>query len=377
MKSRLIKSYIFRNGFIGLILIVVLSLLMNPTTRPDQPELRAAAENMEQSLAVIKEYCLQHQINVNNPEDPGHTGLIGPEWSELATTIGDPEAKRSTINPNFAALIVHLLKEAGVKRGDTIAIGSSGSFPALLIASLSAAKAMKVYPVVIFSFGSSSFGASNPDFNIWDMYRLLLENHVTDIWPVAASFGGEDDTGSEFEPALTDRLRSSLREAGIPLISETDLRKNVAIREQYYFADFRPTDVSFENFTDEPPPPLIHHSIKAFINSGGGYANLGSSPAVLSLKPGLVNNARIPEPAEQGMIHEMLIRHIPVIHLLYIKGLARKYNLPWDPVLQPAITRQSLQFETDRRPVVLLISLAGLCWFLLFLIRYRMLFNNR
>ena len=94
---------------------------------------------MEKSLRIINDYCIQNQINTDNPEDTGHTGLIGPEWSDLTTTLGDPEAKRTTINPNFAGLIAELLIQAGVKQGDTIAIGSSASFPALLIASLSAA----------------------------------------------------------------------------------------------------------------------------------------------------------------------------------------------------------------------------------------------
>jgi hypothetical protein len=33
----------------------------------------------------------------------------------------------------------------------------------------------------------------------------------------------------------------------------------------------------------------------------------------------------------QGVVWEMGRRRIPVIHLLYIKGLAEKYGLPWDP----------------------------------------------
>ncbi|MFA5815540.1 MAG: poly-gamma-glutamate system protein [Bacteroidales bacterium] len=351
------ERFLLINGLIGIGLMVALSMLFKSSGNSAFAELRIAAENMKQSLKVIEDYCIQHQINTDNPEDPRHTGLIGPEWSELTTTVGDPEAKRTTINPNFAALIAHLLKETGVKKGDTIAIGSSASFPALLIASLSAAKALELNPVVIISFGSSSFGASNPDFTFWDLYHLLLDRHMIDFKPVAASIGGEDDTGLEFDRNISDRFRRSLEEAGIPLITEKDLQINRSIREKFYFAG-------------NP------HRIKAFINSGGGFANLGSSQAVLNIKPGLVRKVQIPEPEKQGMIHTMLLKKIPVIHLLFIKGLAQKYNLPWDPASQPQITQHSIQFNGRQDPAILIFSLIGLLWFILVLMWYRMLYNS-
>lgn len=350
------ERFLLTNSLIGIGLTVILFILFNTREKPEAPELRLAAENMEQSLKLIREYCIQHRINTDNPEDTRQTGLIGPEWSEITTTIGDPEAKRTTVNPNFAALIAHLLLEAGVKKGDTIAIGSSASFPALMIASLSAASALELYPLVIISFGSSSFGASNPDFTLWDIYRLLLDNKIIDYGPAAASTGGEDDTGTEFEAKVSGRIRLSLSEAGIPLIAEKDLQRNRREREKIYF-------------NGNPG------RIKAFINSGGGYANTGSSPSVLNIRPGLVKKARIPEPEQQGMIHTMLGRKIPVIHLLFIKGLAQQYNLPWDPVSQPGITDQSVQFDEGRNPGILIISFIGLCWFTWLMVRYRMQYS--
>lgn len=356
-KKKSNQFYLLANGLIGIGLMVVLSLPFRTSGNPDSGKLRLAAENMQQSLKIIQDYCIKNQINTSNVEDPHHTGLIGPEWSEITTTMGDPEAKRTTINPNFAALIAKLLQEAGVKKGDTIAIGSSASFPALLIASLSAAKALDLHPLIILSFGSSSFGASNPDFTLWDINHLLLDHHIIDFKPVAASIGGKDDTGSEFDRNFTDRIRFSLLESGIPLISEKDLQKNRSIREKFYF-------------NGNP------HRIKAFINSGGGVANLGSSQSVLNIKPGLIKKAQIPEPEKQGMIHSMLQQKIPVIHLLFIKGLAQKYHLAWDPASQPGITAQSVQFNGSRNPLVLIFSVIGLLWFTFVLIRYRMLYNS-
>jgi hypothetical protein len=117
MKRTLNKElFLLINGLIGISLMIALSVFFKSTDKSGNPELFIAAENMERSLKIIQDYCIQNHINTGNPEDPQHTGLIGPEWSGITTTIGDPEAKRTTINPNFAALIAHFLQQAGVKR---------------------------------------------------------------------------------------------------------------------------------------------------------------------------------------------------------------------------------------------------------------------
>jgi hypothetical protein len=43
----------------------------------------------------------------------------------------------------------------------------------------------------------------------------------------------------------------------------------------------------------------------------------------------------IPPKAERGVLFEMAARNVPIIHLLYIKGLALQYGLPWDPIPLP------------------------------------------
>jgi poly-gamma-glutamate system protein len=351
------ERFLLVSGLIGIGLMAAVSLLSGTGSRPGSPELLAAAETMDQSIRIIRDYCLEHQINTENPEDPQQSGMIGPEWSEITTTTGDPEAKRTTLNPGFAALIAHLLREAGVKKGDTIAIGSSASFPALLIASLSAARALDVYPLVIISMGSSSFGASNPDFNLWDIYQLLLDRGIFETGPVAASIGGGDDTGTEFGKDISDRLKLSLQESGVPMIYAKDLPQNRAERGKYYF-------------NGNPK------RVKAFINSGGGHANIGSSHEVLKLKPGLVTRAVIPETDKQGMIHVMLQNDIPVIHLLFIKGLAQKYNLQWDPAKQQVASAELYDFNGNRHPAAFILSLTGMLWFTLVMMRYRALYGS-
>jgi poly-gamma-glutamate system protein len=276
-----------------------------------------AAVIMDQAIQTIRGHRVKGGIHFNLQADPNRTGLIGPEDSPQMTTLGDLEAKRSTTNPNVAAYIVYLLCEAGVRSGDRIGIASSGSFPALLVASLAAAKAMKVTPVTIVSLGASSYGATDPDFTILDIYEQLERDGIFDAVPAAVSLGGDRDVGLDLDAEIRDRLAEKIQASGISYIHEPDLGRNVAERLKIY----------------QPEP---HRTISAFINSGGGDANLGTSPLALEVRPGLNRNLTLPAAAERGVLFEMSARKVPVIHLLFIRGLATQAGLPWDPIPLPA-----------------------------------------
>jgi hypothetical protein len=73
-----------------------------------------------------------------------------------------------------------------------------------------------------------------------------------------------------------------------------------------------------------------------------------------------------------GVVFAMAKRHIPVIHLLHIKGLVLKYGLPWDPTPLPKIPEAgSLQFHSA--PNVTFIGISALYLILLVAI----LFSHR
>jgi poly-gamma-glutamate system protein len=282
-----------------------------------QTEIKAA-EIMGAAISVIRDYCLESGIKIDKKTDPNNTGLIGTELSEITTTLGHLQAKRTTTNANFAALIVNLLNEAGVSTGDTVAFGCSASFPALMIASMAATTAMGIHPVVIISLGSSSYGANNPDFNLLDIYELLISKKVFDVLPAAISLGGEKDIGEDFELNAKQQLIQQIKESKLPFIYEKGLQKSIKKRMAIYKGE------------------LADRRISAFINIGGSQSNMGISGLVLKVKPALNQNIKeIPEINERGVIFEMAVLGIPVIHLLYIKGLVLKYNLPWDPIPLP------------------------------------------
>jgi poly-gamma-glutamate system protein len=283
----------------GLASIILLTIALIITGKSKSfyhtQEERRAFDYMKSAIEIVSEQ--------NN--------LIGPEISDITTTLGDRAAKRTSLHPAMAPLIVRLLRSAGVKSGDTVALGCSGSFPGLLIASLSAAQAMGIEPVVILSLGSSSFGASDPEFTIFDLNLMLFEKGFTSHLPTAVSLGGDMDVGTEFDKEMKSILIEKIKGRGISLIYEENLEANRAMRDSIYFGG-------------------TSDRIKAFINSGGGYASMGTSSLSLLLKPGLVRRAQMPDPDSRGVIHDMIEKDIPVIHLLHIKGLAQRYHIPWD-----------------------------------------------
>lgn len=328
-----LKWIIIVASIVGLAAYLSLQIFSSESPLPYSDPMIHAARIMEKAVSAIGHYCDSSGIQIDVTLDPNHTGLIGSEISELATTLGNLKAKRTTTNPNFAALIVHLLERTGVTAGDTIAIGCSASFPALMIASLAAAKAMDVYPIIIISLGASSHGATNPDFNLLNIYEVLLEEKIFSVRPVAISLGGDRDIGRDFGPNLKNRLIQQIQLSGIPFIYESDLQMNISTRMKIYQGD------SSEN------------RISAFINIGGSYANIGTSELVLKLKPGLDKKVTLPPKTERGVIFEMAARNIPIIHLLYIKGLAMKYGLPWDPIPLPKAGEFDLYDKRSRNDI--------------------------
>ena len=309
-------SRILAAGILSLAAFAAARLLPHGAPPPCADAMARASRLMEEATLVIRREREKSGGRFDLRADPNRTGLIGPESSPLVTTIGDLQAKRSTTNPNMAGWIVHLLDQAGARPGDAVAIGSSGSFPALLVASLAAAKAMGLRPVTILSLGASAYGAADPDFTLLELYGLLRRAGLCNSPPAAVSLGGDRDIGADFEAGMAASLENRIRSSGIYLLHEPDLEKNVAERLRIYQA---------------------HASgpIRAFINSGGGYANLGTSLIILEVRPGLNRSLDPPLPAERGVLFEMAARGIPVVHLLFIRGLAAQSGLPWDPIPLP------------------------------------------
>ena len=271
-----------------------------------------ASRAMEEGIRLVSQHCEETGIPMEAALDPNRTCLIGPQMGPLFTSLGQLEAKRTTLSPDVAGLMVHLLQAAGVSAGDTVAVGASGSFPGMWLATLSAIRALSAHPVTILSLGASSYGASRIELHLLELHQLLAGEGVLSSPPAAVSLGGGQDVGLGLEPEVRQALRLQVAEAEIPFLEEPDLPTNVGRRMGMY------------------------GNPDAFVNIGGAHANLGSSPLVLEVPPGLNTSVELPAPQDRGVLFEMAAGGIPVIHLLHIRGLALRHGLAWDPVPVPA-----------------------------------------
>jgi poly-gamma-glutamate system protein len=325
---------------LGLCSLLALSAALLLARRPFsvKTEMLFASRRMEQAVAAVRGCRERRGVGIDPAADINRTGLIGLETSPITTSLGNLEAKRTTVNPNFAGLITLLLHRAGVRKGDTIAIGASSSFPGLIIASLCAVEALELRGLMICSLGASQWGANNPEFNWLDIMSCLESAHFLSARPVALSLGGDKDAGEDMSPEGRALLLRSGRQTGLPFVAEPELKANVRERLRLLEAAAGGT------------------AIRAFINVGGGYADMGTDSSILKVGPGLAEFSAIPPRDRRGLIFEMAARRVPVIHLLYVKGLCDRFGLPWDPAPLPAPGRGGIidGKEVDRRGFLIL-----------------------
>ncbi|MCX6566400.1 MAG: poly-gamma-glutamate system protein, partial [Candidatus Aminicenantes bacterium] len=289
------------------------------TPRGADPEADHAVALMARSILALREYREAVGPPLDSFSDINRTGLIGVENSPITTSLGRLEAKRTATNPLFAGAVVRMFREAGVRRGDYAAIGASSSFPGLILATLCAAEALGLKPLLISSLGASNWGGNHPDWTWLEMSACLRQKGILDVAPVALSIGGEKDSGLDMSEDGRRLLWRKIVRTGLPFIREPDLAKNVAVRAAL-----------LEKSAGGRP-------IKVFVNVGGSFADMGTDGEVLKLQPGYnpASAVHVPPWERRGLIQEMARRGIPVIHLLFIKGLCDRYGLPWDPVPLP------------------------------------------
>ena len=280
-----------------------------------------AAALMARALSSIKALRLEKGIPLDTALDPNGTGIVGAEFTPLTTSLGDAAAKRTAANPAFAAVVAGYYQRAGLGPGDVVAIGGSGSFPAFVLASLCAARALDLRPVLIYSVGSSMYGANIPGFTFVDMLARLRSDGLLPYSIAAIAPGGEHDTGrgvlfDEEGATLIDEARRS----GLPLVEGATLADRVRRRLGIYEAS------------------AAGRPIRCFVNVGGATANFGDTEASLRVPNGLVLKLpSLPESPSRGLLFEFAARGVPVVHLLYVKGLARENGLPFDPVPFPPL----------------------------------------
>ena len=291
-------------------LLIVESQTVNQTGK-HYDEMLQAARLMQRGMNVLQP--VRAKVEPINPElDPLRTGLVGLASSSITSNSGHLVAKRATLNPNWGALAVRLLSEAGLAAGDRVAIAVSGSFPALNLAVYSAAEVMQLDAVIIVSGAASQWGANIPGMSWIDMADILRDAGVLSLQARAMSLGAESDRGIGLPRAGVASLKDSAQRAGVPLLYPSSLEASVSERLALY---------------REPSLPPV----KALINVGGGSATTGPDRIDHYFDPGLSRSVKPRALSAPSVMGRFLAEGIPVINFSGVKTLALRYGLPYPP----------------------------------------------
>lgn len=272
-----------------------------------------ASRLAQEASNYLKEFRLSKGIFVDAINDPNETALIGQDITPITTDRGYIEAKLTSTNPNFAAVIVEMLKEAGLEKNDYVAIAFTGSLPGLNIAVLAAVQTLQLKPIIITSVGASNWGANDPYYTWLDMERLLYDKKIFTNKSVAASIGGGLDIGRGLSPEGRQLITDAVKRNNVEFINEEYLENSIIKRMELY-----------QRFSEKG-------KLKAFINVGGGISSLGSTENVKFIPTGLSMSLPMMNYPLRGVLIRMAEESIPVIHLLNINQLAIKYGLPISP----------------------------------------------
>jgi len=287
-----------------------------------------AATLMKTAMDELKNHRMEQSVFIDIENDPNETGLVGGPYSLITTDEGDLDAKLTTLDPNFAAVVIDLMYQLGLKKNDTVAVLMTGSMPGANIAVLTACKALGLNPVTISSIGASQWGANQIDFTWLDMERILFEKELILSTSIAASIGGRNDMGRLLSVKGRNIILDNIKKHNIPLIKKDRLSDNIEERMNY-LNKYSSID-----------------SYDAIINVGGGVASLGTSFNLKLLSPGVVSRADMNTIGTEGGIEGVFSKFINLnvlgLHILNIRPLIEQYNMKFAPIPLPEIGLGSL-----------------------------------
>jgi poly-gamma-glutamate system protein len=307
--SRVSRTALTLIAAIALVALLAVEGLPVKKQQPYYAEKVRAAELALVAMQTIKTAKLARGMRIDPVADPAGSGLIGSALTPVTSNTGYLGAKRVSANPNFAAVILELLRSARVGRGDLVAVGLSGSFPALNIATYAALHVVGASPIIVSSAASSEWGANHPELLWLDMERILAEAHVFGFRSVAASRGGIDDRGVGMSDEGLALLDAGIARNGLVDLDPKSLSDAIEKRMRVY------------------EQKAAGRAIRAYVNVGGGTASVGTHIGRKQLAPGL--NTKLPRGAElvDSVMLRFLQRGVPVVHLTGVAELARRYGL--------------------------------------------------
>ena len=295
-----------------------------------------SAQIMKDALRSTRNFSNDKITSVSTQSlsyDRFNSGIIGVDSnsSSITTKEGSLYSKVAVTNPNFSALFIQLFSEIdssllNPNKVDTIAVSYTGSFPGANIALLAACKAVNIYPVIISSIGSSSWGANQINMTWADIENHLYGN-IFEYRSSAFSLGGDQDRADELFGDIKELLKMRIADNNYSIIESSNLSESIEKRMELYLAKSK--------------------NYKAYVSIGGSAASLGDSTTMRLFLPGLnlekdsdveeaINNAFDEDlidkdindviPVIQKFSEEL---NIPVINIKNINNLCDWYDLPY------------------------------------------------
>jgi len=328
-------NYVDYFFYIWALLLIVALLFTKSSVTEDKcryyDEKIAASRLAKTAMEEIKAYKEECNIPLAT-EDTYQSGMIGDRYTVITTTLGNLQSKKTSVNPNFAAVIIDMFKEAEIKPGDEVAMIFSSSFPALNLCVMAAAEVFNLKTCVMISLGASSYGANDPDFTYLEMAEHLKQEGYFTKNIDYVSLGGESDLGTEFPEDIRNQLLQRIEESSAELIYIEDYVTNI--------------DNRLEKITKKLP------NVRALINVGGNLVSMGKDEESFSEKNGLIFPTYIKSRLNRdftkiGLIDRFLDRKIPIMQMLNIKGLALEYGLPYNPPVIPEVGDGDVYYEAQ------------------------------
>ncbi len=280
----------------------------------------------------------------------------------ITTTDGDLFSKRTSCDPNWAALMISLYRRAGLKAGDQVGMTFSGSFPAMNIAALVSAQVYGLKVCAMSGIGASYCGANDPRFTFVEMVNLLCEQGLLTHRIDYVSLGGEDDVldnryaNTEEGEQHINSITQVIQDSTAKFIYQPDFNANVEMRIDYFAQDLP--------------------QMKLFVNVGGSMAGLGTGLQSFN-RTGYFKGGKVYSPIRrshnQGLLQYYKESGLPVVNMINFHQLATTYNVPYaDDNLavapQIGLTDYNVQqgyysfyYQTAYNPLYAVIALALSC----------------
>ncbi|MCB1059613.1 MAG: poly-gamma-glutamate system protein [Calditrichaeota bacterium] len=314
-----------------------------------------AANRMNAALKELAEQGSDDET-LESYGDPRLDAIIGQQFSTITTDIASFEEKMAGANPNLAAAVLELLIDAGLKKGDVVAVAMTGSNPGANLAVLCACDALGVEPLTISALSSTWWGANDPRDTWADMQTKLQKSGLLTEKTVAYSRGGLDDNALGLSSVGRSELAAAAERNGARLLETTSISQ----ASLAWWTAFKSA--------------AGNKKVAAYINVGEGVASLGHKENLGLLSNGVYTALPARNWPARGAMHMASQEGIKVIQIASAANLSEAYGLgaPSIPLADPGKGDVFTTTRYDIRValVALLLSLGALFTLVWFDARY-------